>query len=199
MEKPNARRLSLDEYLALEAVSADRLEYRDGFAVALAVPTGNHMRIASNLMISLGALAQARGCDISRGDAKVVTPKGDHVIPDLAITCDARDKSALDDEGEAVIRHPWLVVEILSPATAVDDTTYKADVYQSIPDLTHYVVIDSRRRAIRVYEKNDSGRLESGPVDRLVLPNLIDRGLSIDDIYRDTTVPRLHDIRLPGI
>ncbi|GAC1442154.1 MAG: Uma2 family endonuclease [Vulcanimicrobiaceae bacterium] len=197
MEQPGTRRLTLDEYLALESISTERLEFRDGLVVALALPTKNHARIAGNLTTSLGAMARRNGCDYFVGDAEVQTPAGDRVIPDFVVTCDPRDLDQSGEAGEALVRHPWLVVEILSPATAADDTTYKLDAYQSIVALTHYVAIDSRRRAIRVYAKNDAGRFESdGPVDRLTLPTLAASGLSLDDIYRDTTVPHL-DVRAP--
>ncbi len=59
----------------------------------------------------------------------------------------------------------------------------------------HYVVIDSRRRAIRLYERTEDGFATRGPLERLVLPNLVDGGLAIEELYRDTSVPRLEDIR----
>lgn len=31
------------------------------------------------------------------------------------------------------------------------------------------------------------------------LPNLIERGLSIEEVYRDTSVPRLGDLRSPRL
>ena len=123
MELPERRRLTLDQYLALEAVSTERLEFRDGYAVALAVPTKNHARIAGNLVMSLGPLVRAQ--------------------------------------------------------------------YRSIPELTHYVVIDSRRRWMRLDERTADGSLAlRGPLAQLVVPKLAKRGLAIDEIYRDTTVPR---------
>ena len=200
MEEQTSRRLTVAEYLALEALSPDRLEYRDGFAVALAAPNKNHGRIAGNLVGSLERIVRSRGCDYFAGDAKVVTQSGDRLIPDFVVTCDERDIANGDEVGEAIIRHPWLVIEILSPSTASDDTTYKLDAYQSVPELTHYAVIDSRRRAIRVYERDADGAFTTrGPIERLILPGLADRGLSIDDVYRDTTVPRLSEMRQTGL
>ncbi len=71
MEEPNSRRLTLEEYLALEAVSPDRTEYRDGFAVALAAPNKNHGRISRFLTMKLGPILESRGCDFYTGDAKI--------------------------------------------------------------------------------------------------------------------------------
>jgi len=200
MEQPNARRLSLAEYLALEAVSPDRLEYRDGFAVALAAPNKNRGRIAGNLVTSLGPIVRGHGCDYFAGDAKVIVPSGDRLIPDFVVTCDERDVAGGDEVGEAVVRYPWLVIEILSPSSAGDDTTYKLDAYQSVPQLTHYVVIDSRRRAMRMYERETSGGFTSrGPVERIALPGIAEHRLLLEDVYRETTVPSLGDSRTPTL
>lgn len=200
MEQPERRRLTVQEYLDLEAVSSDRLEYRGGYAVALATPTGNHGRIATNLLVSLAPLVRARGCDLFAGDAKVITPSGDHLIPDFVVTCDPRDKAVLDGSGEAIIRHPWLIAEILSPSTAEDDMSQKLDSYQSITELSYYVLVDSRRCSIRLYTRIEDGSFASrGPLDELRLPNLIERGVSIEDVYRDTSIPRLGELRSPRI
>ena len=134
MEPPERRRLTFEEYLKLEAVSTERLEYRAGRAVALAVPTKNHARIAGNLVMALGPLVRARRCDFFSDDAKIIAPNGDRTIPDFVVTCDPRDREVVDDRGEATLRHPWLVIEILSPATAADDTTDKLTRINRFPN-----------------------------------------------------------------
>jgi hypothetical protein len=44
------RRLTPGEYRRLEALSDDKLEYLDGYAVALALPTRRHSAIVKNLV-----------------------------------------------------------------------------------------------------------------------------------------------------
>ncbi len=106
MDRPD-RRLSTQEYLALEASSPERLEYRDGLAVALAEPTANHEFISGNLVVALGPPARSNGCVFLAAGGKVVTSRGDRLIPDFLITCDPRDRAALaGPRGEAIVRHP---------------------------------------------------------------------------------------------
>lgn len=196
MEAPQQRRVSVAEYLAIEGVSTERLEYRDGFVVALAVPTKNHARIAGNLVLAFGAAVRARGCDFFSGDAKILTERGDRLIPDFLITCDDRDRAGPDERGEAVVRYPTLVIEILSPATAADDLTEKLDAYRSLPSLAHYVVIDSRRRLVHVYERLADGRFATrGNVAEISIPSL-ETSVTIEAIYRDTSVPQIREYRL---
>jgi Uma2 family endonuclease len=187
-------RITLEEYLALDAGTEERLEYRDGYAVAMATPTKRHERIAMNLVLAVGNAVRARGCDVFSGGAKVIAQSGDRLIPDFVVSCDERDLRRPEDSGENVVTHPSVVVEILSQATAADDLTGKFDAYATIPELTHYVVIDSRRRLIHVYERLAGGGFAMhGNVSRLTIPALgID--LASDDVYRGTQTPVVHDV-----
>jgi Uma2 family endonuclease len=195
MDLPD-RRISPAEYLALEAIGADRLEYRDGRAVALALPTRNHALITGTLTVTLGIRARAAGCRFFGENATVPTPSGDRLIPDFVVTCDPRDcGDTADDRGENLVRYPWLVVEVLSPATASDDVTEKFFQYQTIPGLTHFVAIDARRRRAYRATRGADGTFPLTVVDRLVLPTLARDGLTLDEIYQDTTVPSLRDAR----
>lgn len=195
MLQPVDRRLTLEEYLAFEERSAGPHEYRNGYAVALATPSGTHGEISLNLSLAIGPPSRAAGCKARVGDTKVLTPAGERLIPDFLVTCDARDFDALLGSGEAIVAHPWLVIEILSPTTAADDMTSKLDAYQSIADVLAYVVIDSRRRAVRAFERTVDGKfVSSGLLSSLAFTRLPDLTVTIDEIYRDTSVPHIEDV-----
>ncbi len=183
--------MTLEQYLAFEERSPHGHEYRDGIVYDLAAPSQSHADIAMNLSIMLGSKARNVGCMAYAGDMKLVTPSGDRLIPDFAIRCPS-DLEQRDARGENVVTDPWLVVEILSPSTAADDMTEKLAAYQSVVTITHYVVIDLRRRAVRVFERTADGKLAIGGSSRSVrFPRLSDVELTLDDIYRDTTVPAI--------
>lgn len=186
--------MTLDQYLTFEAASPVAHEYRDGCAVALAVPSRNHARIAMNLSVLLGAAARAAGCDAYAGDVKVVTARGERLIPDFVVTCDGRDMGLAGESGEAVIAHPWLVVEILSPTSVADDLSVKMDAYMTIADVRTYLVVDSRRRALRAYERMSDGKFSvNASMTALSLRPRLPCDLTIEEIYRDTTVPHLEN------
>ena len=183
-------RVGLDEYLRIDANSPDRLEYRGGYIFALAVPSGNHERIKNNLVAHFSPRLKNTGCDLISGGVKLVCPNIDRTIPDLGVTCDERDRSAMDQSGEAIIEHPWLLVEILSPSTQGDDRSGKLDSYRQIPELTHYLLIDSRKQWMVMHERGPDGLFViRGPIESVTLPTLGELTLAI--IYDDTTVPRM--------
>lgn len=191
------RRLSPAEYLALEAVSPDRLEYRDGLAVALTLPAKNHALITGTLAVTTGVKARAKGCRFFGENAKVVTPAGDRLIPDFIVTATRvtartaptsapRMWSATPGSSSRCSRRP--------PQRT---TSLRNFPIPYVPELTHFVAIDSRRRAVYLGTRRDDGIFPLVPVDRLMLPTLGEHGLTSDEIYHDTTVPMLRNIRLP--
>jgi Uma2 family endonuclease len=190
MEGRSSARVSLEEYLRIDAASPERLEFRGGYVVAFAVPSGNHEQIKANLAGRLASSARARGCKPLLGGVKVICPNGDRNIPDLGMTCDERDRRALDAAGEAVVEHPWLIIEILSPATAADDRTEKLDAYREIPELTHYLVIDSRKQWMLLHSRTSDGRLAiESTIESVELPGIGE--LDFATIYDGTSVPKI--------
>jgi Uma2 family endonuclease len=184
-------RVTLEEFLAIAAAAGDvRLEYRDGYVVALAEAGGNHERIKNNLVAEFYPLVRATGCEFFSGGVKLICPNGDRTIPDIGVSCDKRDKDAMDRAGEAQIEHPWLIIEILSPGTEATDRGGKLDAYNAIAELTHYVLIDSRRQWILVHVRTADGLLAiNGPLECFTLPSLGE--VSSATVYRSTTVPRI--------
>ncbi|HEV3156598.1 MAG TPA: Uma2 family endonuclease [Candidatus Baltobacteraceae bacterium] len=198
MELPD-HRLTPEEFLELEAKSEERLEYINGFAVAQNLPSDNHAAISLNLTGWLNPIVKAKGCVLRPGTAKVITRNGDRMIPDLVVTCDERDLTNLRanfGKDEPTFCYPWLIIEILSPSTAEYDRTDKFDAYRIIEELTHYVLINSERRDMRVFERLPDGSFKSrAPVQRLILPTLGEHSMSIDEVYMDTHIRRLEEVR----
>jgi Uma2 family endonuclease len=68
--------------------------------------------------------------------------RSDYYYPDYIITCSRADLSA---DAKKVKKEPCLVVEILSPGTAMTDRTEKFDNYRRIPTLAQYWLVDQDR------------------------------------------------------
>jgi Uma2 family endonuclease len=190
MVDPRSSRISLAEYMKIDAGSAEPLEFLDGFPVAQAVPSGAHEQITVNLAAILAGPVKAAGCRLFIGGVKVACPNGDRAIPDFGVTCDERDLRVLESGAEALIEHPWFVGEILSPTTSEHDRGTKLDAYRSIPELTHYLLIDSRKQWMLLHERTPDGLIAIvGPLDRFTIPQL--GTLTLENVYDGTIVPRV--------
>ncbi len=138
-----------EEYDEFELHAAERHEYHGGYVFAMSGGTLNHSQISGNVYALIRAVVRGGQCRAYTEAVRVHATTGDDVYPDVSVTCDRRDVS---DMRRRVIDHPALVVEVLSPSTAVYDQTAKFELYRQIPDLREYVLIDgidSRRVEVR--------------------------------------------------
>lgn len=127
--------MSIDDYLAAELASETKHEYDDGDIVAMSGASKNHERIKQSLSRLLGNHLLSKPCEPFSFDVKLKI--GNYLFyPDAMVVCD--DTSTHDYYAEA----PVLVVEVLSKSTRRRDETLKRRLYQTIPSLQEYVLIE---------------------------------------------------------
>lgn len=127
--------ISVEDYLAGELVSDTKHEYYDGEVVAMSGVSKNHDRIKMNLAGLLFNHLRGKPCEPFSSDVKVKI--GQYLFyPDAMVVCE--DTSTHEYYAEA----PVLVVEVLSKSTRRRDETIKRRLYQTIPTLQEYVLIE---------------------------------------------------------
>ncbi len=70
------------------------------------------------------------------------------VYPDGLVTCDPRDRP-----DNPHLRYPKVIIEVLSPSTALYDRTEKFDLYKHIPTLEDYLLVSQDKPNIEVLHK----------------------------------------------
>jgi Uma2 family endonuclease len=176
-------RLTPEEYFVWEEQQLLRHEYLSGRVYAMSGGTQNHGRIASNIIFILKGHLRGGGCQVGNSDCRVnIFETKDYVYPDVSVTCDDRDRTAIQ-----AIQYPCLIVEVLSASTASYDRGDKFRMYRRNPSLQDYVLVDAEKIAIDLYRKNDRGNWEifnyqSG--DNIDLQS-IGLSFSIESVYED--------------
>jgi Uma2 family endonuclease len=149
-------RLTPEEYFVWEEQQLLRHEYLSGRVYAMSGGTQNHGRIASNIIFILKGHLRGGGCQVGNSDCRVnIFETKDYVYPDVSVTCDERDRTAIQ-----AIQYPCLIVEVLSASTASYDRGDKFRMYRRNPSLQDYVLVDAEKIAIDLYRKNDRGNWE---------------------------------------
>lgn len=176
-------KLTPEEYFIWEEQQLLRHEYLSGEVYAISGGTQNHGRIASNIIFILKGHLRGGGCQVGNSDCRVnIFETKDYVYPDVSVTCDDRDRTAIQ-----AIQYPCLIVEVLSASTASYDRGDKFRMYRRNPSLQDYVLVDAEKIAIDLYRKNDRGNWEifnyqSG--DNIDLQS-IGLSFSIESVYED--------------
>lgn len=144
-----------EAYLAWEELQPERHEYVDGEVYAMTGVRVAHNDININAFVFLRRALTGTPCKVFGIDLKLqISPDGDHLYPDLMVTCDPRDTQSGDGR---FISHPWLLAEVLSDSTAAYDRGRKFELYRSIDTLTHYLLIEQTRPYAELFFKNEQG------------------------------------------
>lgn len=131
-----------------------RYELYDGRPVALASPSRRHQEIISELNGQFRNYLLGKSCKVYPAplDVRLFERKGDRpgdtgtvVQPDLMVVC---DPEKLDKHG--VRGAPDLVIEVLSPTSAVYDRLLKFNLYRQA-GVREYWIVDPDERIVTVF------------------------------------------------
>ncbi|MBA2335114.1 MAG: Uma2 family endonuclease [Blastocatellia bacterium] len=174
-----------EEYLEFERASPEKHEYFNGEIFDMAGASLQHVRITSNINISLGGQLKKRPCQSYQSDLRVYIPTtGLYTYPDVIVVCGK--PRLLEDSYLDTLLNPDVIVEVLSPSTAEYDMNVKFDHYRKIESLKEYILVwQDKKRVARHTKRDDGSWILSDFIgdDALVDLSSIECSLSMDDIY----------------
>lgn len=146
------RKYTYQDYLA--SPDEERWEIIDGQAYNMTpAPSTAHQRAANRINILLAThTSLPRGCQVFIAPTDVVLSESDVVQPDVFVVCDQGKVTELNIQGA-----PDLVVEVLSPATALKDKREKKALYER-GGVREFIVIDPIERYVERYALDAHGR-----------------------------------------
>ena len=139
MSEAAVKRMTLAEFLRWEDGTDTRYELLGGCPVAMAPPAIAHGILALRLGARIDAALRSRSPCFGQSAAGIAKPDRDDTcyIADLAVTCTPPER------GQQLLQDPLLIVEILSPGTALYDRQTKVSDYRRIPSVQEILLIDS--------------------------------------------------------
>lgn len=146
-------RMTADEFLAFQAEAVEKYELYQGEIFAMAGARQLHEDIAGSLYFQLYGALRGAPRKVHKGDTLVAVSEDTAFYPDLVVFCDPRDMG----QEHMKVRHPKVIVEVLSPSTADWDRGGKFDAYRELGSLEQYVVVHSERDAVDLYTRQDDG------------------------------------------
>lgn len=148
-------KMSEAEYLEFERASATKHEFFNGEIFAMAGASAAHNSIVSSVHGNLYAQVRKNNCKIFGSDMRLkVLATGLLTYPDLSIYCG--DLVYTGDKPDT-LTNPSLIIEVLSPTTAIHDRETKFRHYQQLPSLREYVLIAQDMPRIERFLRLDDG------------------------------------------
>ncbi len=185
--------LTIDEYLAQEEHASVRHEYLDGQTFAMTGSTMRHCMIVGNIYCALRAHLQGGPCKAYTNDVKVSVVKANSIYyPDVVVACGAFKGTDL------FATNPVLIVEVLSPSTAVIDRREKLVAYRQIESVQEYLLVHQKKQMVQLHRKNHEHHwdiLEPVVIGKIKLESVPSGALemSLDAIYEGVDWPRRED------
>ena len=180
--------MSLDEFLTWDAPGPGPWQLIDGVPAAMA-PAGSTRGVLQSTIAHLMTahlISRDSPC-VSMTNPGVIPAfraNRNFLIPDAAVTCSE------SDIGVPGIRHPVLIVEILSPSNHVE-TWRNIRAYMLIPDVREIVVIHTTSMAVDLLRRRDDGSWPDDvtPVtEGSFILTSIDLSLEVAAVYRRSGV-----------
>lgn len=144
------RLLTDEEFLRIEFGPDLKAELDNGVIRMMAGGSRGHDRVQINLIIAIGTRLQGSGCRPSASDMGVRTHGGSVRYPDVSVTC---GHDTVDDDRLKVMDDPRVVIEVLSPSTALHDSRIKIPEYQALPSVETIALIDPELERLRVWHR----------------------------------------------
>jgi Uma2 family endonuclease len=148
-------KLSVEEYLALDRAAQIPSEYHDGEMFPIAAVALEHSYINLNVGAWLKTQLKGTAYRVAGSPLRVRVSPIKFIIPDLMVVC---GRPALTDENQDTITNPKVVIEILSPSTADNDSGEKFRLYRQLPSFEEYLLIFQDRARIEAFRKASSSR-----------------------------------------
>jgi Uma2 family endonuclease len=180
--------MSLDDFeeLLLDKAADEKWELIGGRVIrAMVGARWEHNRIVANVLSCLmnGLRSKGSAC---RPFAETFWLKQRFldlaVFPDIMVRCGAlpSDATSLED--------PVVLFEVVSKGSVQRDRIEKWALYQRIPSLRHYVLVERDQIAIDLFDRTEGGFLQHprlSSVGEILKLQAIDFEMPVAEIYRD--------------
>lgn len=176
--------ISIQDYFELEKSSEIRHEYYQGEIFDMAGTTTRHNTIVFNIVSALKRALKKKPCLVFFENIMLeVIPDNYYPYPDVLVTCHKKDLSE-----ERIIRHPTLIMEVLSESSESHDRGFKFNQYRHLESLQHYVLISQSQCLVENYSRNKDETWTLSVMDNngtILNLEAVDVNIPLKAIYED--------------
>ena len=197
--KQDSPYMSIADYFVFAEKSEAKHEYARGRVYAMSGGSVRHGVITVNISTDLNIQLEDKDCRVASSDVRVkVEAMESYRYPDVMVYCGDEDYA---DERNDTLKNPLVIVEVLSPSTALKDRNEKLDEYLQSTTLQEYVLVTQHEAKVEVFSRHESGKWlydKYKGLEASLLLASIDCTLDLSRIYRkvtldDTTPPPSSD------
>ncbi|MFD1675876.1 Uma2 family endonuclease [Alicyclobacillus fodiniaquatilis] len=169
----------------VETGELERWERIDGIIYDMTPPpTSDHQSIVSNLHREISVYLKGKTCKVFPAPFGVwlnaEEPNGNYVEPDITVIC---EQSKI--HRQSCMGAPDMIVEVLSPSTALKDKTVKLRAYR-VAGVREYWIVDGANEIVEVYTFAENVFSEPdiyGKEQRIAVRIFQDLSIDLKDVF----------------
>jgi Uma2 family endonuclease len=178
---------SKEDYFALAEELPFKIEYHENEIITMGLASYWHEKITATLIALLYQLFSQKDSDfdILGSNSGVQIPKfeGGYYMPDVTIV---KGNPVFKENSSAIITNPYIIVEVLSPATKAFDLSEKLPEYKLIESLQQVIYVNPEKISVSTFIRSENPNAWINQ-DFYSLEDSItveDASISLADIYR---------------
>ena len=191
LRKPRSNKIyPHDEYLRIEERAKNKNEFYKDLIIPKAGATLLHNQIATNITttIKIAVRSLEQKYIVLNSDQKIrVEAEDTTVYPDALVIC---EKPEFWKGREDVIVNPFVIVEVLSKSTQNYDRGEKFMLYQRLPSLKEYIVVEQHIPLVESWyqlEKNTWQKTAAHGTESILPLRSLGVSLRLDEVYEHIT------------
>ncbi len=187
LRKPRSNKIyTHEEYLRFEEKAKSKNEFYKGLIIPMAGAKATHNEISANVVGALKTILRPMKTlyRVYTSDQKIrIETEDTTVYPDALVIC---EKPEFWNGREDVIVNPFVIVEVLSKSTQNYDRGEKFMLYQRLPSLREYVVIEQHTPLVESWyqiEENTWQKTTAQGMEGVLSLRSLGVTLRLDEVY----------------
>lgn len=178
--------VEIEDYLSFERNSFTKNEFLFQSIIPMAGASYEHNLIAGSLFALIWFHLRKSNKDVFQNDMRTYNPINQgFMYPDVVVS---DGKPIFREDGKMDnLMNPVMIIEVLSPSTAVYDKSDKFIACKSIPTLQEYVLVSTDTPEIEIYRRENEDHwslVKEREINNTVHFNSIDFSIELGEIYQ---------------
>ena len=147
---------SEEDYLSIASALPFKVEYHANEIITMGLASYWHETLVSTFIgIFYNLFSRKEELNILASNSGVSIPKfeGGFYMPDVMVV---KGEPIFKENSKAIITNPYIIVEVLSPATSTFDVEYKLPEYKHLESLQQIIYVSPRKVFVSTYIRSEN-------------------------------------------
>ncbi|MDZ7935933.1 MAG: Uma2 family endonuclease [Emticicia sp.] len=148
---------SEEDYFSIAYTIPFKVEYHDNEIITMGLASYLHEKLTARFIILLNQIFELveEEFDILGSNTGVQIPKfeGGYYMPDVTVV---KDEPVFKENSTAIITNPYIIVEVLSPATSTFDKEHKLPEYKHLESLQQIIYVSPKKVFVSTYIRSEN-------------------------------------------